>query len=99
MNLSRQVFSAAGVTMLRSTIILPQSALGQGPLTPPGPPGPTFKTLQQVEPRTAITNGAAVTISVPGSYYLTRNINVTAGNGITIAAGNVTLDLNGFTVS
>jgi hypothetical protein len=32
-------------------------------------------------------------IGKPGSYYLAQN---TDGNGITIAAGNVTLDLNGF---
>src|ERR1017187_5689298 len=71
----------------------------QGPLTPPGPPAPTMKTLSQVEPRTPITNAAAVTISTSGSYYLTTNIAVTAGNAITIAADNVTLDLNGFTIT
>src|ERR1017187_359451 len=71
----------------------------QGPLTPPGPPAPTMKTLSQVEPRTPITNTTAVTISSPGSYYLTTNITVTAGDAITITASQVTLDLNGFTVS
>src|SRR5207344_189223 len=42
-----------------------------------------------------------VTINQPGSYYLTGNITVSAGHGILLAGGadNVTLDLNGFTIS
>ncbi len=67
----------------------------QGPLTPPGAPGPVMKTLSQVEPRTAITN-LPFTINQPGSYYLTGNL---SGNqGITIRTNNVTLDLMGFTL-
>jgi hypothetical protein len=42
---------------------------------------------------------APVTISQPGSYYLTTNLVVSSGDAITIATGQVTLDLNGFTVS
>jgi len=72
--------------------------LGQGTLTPPGAPAPTMKSLDQVEARTAITNTGAVTISQPGSYYLTRSITVSSGNAVTIATNGVTLDLNGFTV-
>jgi len=75
------------------------SALAQGPLAPPGAPAPTMLTLSQVEPRTPITNTTAVTISSPGSYYLTANISVTSGSAITITASQVTLDLNGFTLS
>jgi hypothetical protein len=56
-------------------------------------------TLSQVEPRTPITNTTAVTISAPGSYYLTANISVTSGSAITITASQVTLDLNGFTIT
>ena len=85
-------------TIVSAFIILP-SALGQGALTPPGAPAPTMKTLAQIEPRTAITNAAsAVTISQPGSYYLTGNLTVSSGNAITIATNGVTLDLNGFTI-
>src|SRR5262245_44146183 len=40
------------------------------------------------------------TISQPGSYKLSGNLAVPAGvNGIYISASNVTLDLNGFTIS
>jgi hypothetical protein len=74
------------------------SAFSQGSLTPPGAPGPTFKTLSQIEPRTPISS-APFTIGASGSYYLTTNIAVTSGNAITINASGVTLDLNGFTIS
>ena len=73
----------------------PSALLAQGSLTPPGAPAPTMKTLTQVEPRTAISS-VPFTISAPGSYYLTTNLTVSSGNGITISSGNVTLDLNGF---
>jgi len=72
----------------------------QGSLNPPGGPGPTMKTLDQVEARAMITNTLGlVTLSQPGSYYLTHNLNVSAGDAIDITASNVTLDLNGFTIS
>ncbi len=75
-------------------------AHAQGPLTPPGAPAPTMKTLTQVEPRTPIES-LPYTISGPGSYYFTKNLEFSAasGNAITINSGNVTLDLNGFTLS
>ena len=69
------------------------AALAQGPLMPPGAPGPTMKTLDQVEPRRVLTN-APVTISVAGSYYLANNLTGT----VTIAASDVTLDLMGYAV-
>lgn len=73
--------------------------LSQGALTPPGAPAPTMKTLDQIEPRTPIST-LPFTISSPGSYYLTGNLTATAdGNAITVAADNVTLDLNGFTLA
>jgi len=55
-------------------------------------------TLSQVEPRTPISS-VPYTISTPGSYYLTTNLNVTTGDAITITASQVTLDLNGFTIA
>ncbi len=75
-----------------------------GPLDPPGAPAPTMKTLQQVEPRTPISQPASaagfpIQINAPGSYYFTGNITgVVARDGIVINADNVTLDLNGFTL-
>ena len=51
----------------------------QGPLTPPGTPAPTMKTLDQVEARTDLNKlaGDATAVRVitsPGSYYLTANL-------------------------
>ena len=78
-----------------------------GPLTPPpGPVTSSYKTLQEVEPRTVVNatntpgNGLAThVISQPGSYYLDRNlVGEAAKFGIIIAADSVTLDLNGFEV-
>lgn len=82
-------------------------AFGQGALTPPGAPAPMMKTLDQIEPRklinTANTPGDAANsfiISQPGSYYLGADIVGTSGrNGILVAADNVTINLNGFSLS
>lgn len=64
----------------------------QGALTP------TMKSLAQIEPRTPISF-APYFILTPGSYYLTTNLTVSSGGAIAIATNNVTLDLNGFTIS
>ncbi|QQS07824.1 MAG: right-handed parallel beta-helix repeat-containing protein [Phycisphaerales bacterium] len=88
-------------------LLLTGAILYAGPLNPPaGPITSTHKTLTEVEPRVAInsTNTPGDTnsefrIASSGSYYLTGNITVTAGRvGIEIAASNVTVDLNGFSI-
>ncbi|HRX84282.1 MAG TPA: right-handed parallel beta-helix repeat-containing protein [Phycisphaerae bacterium] len=71
---------------------------------PPGPVGPTMKTLSEVEARVAInaTNtpgdgDSHFKITQPGSYYLTGNVTgVAAKHGIEIDGSGVTLDLGGF---
>ena len=85
--------------------LLPLSLRAQGSLTPPGAPGPTMKTLAQIEARTPVDanntpgiTGALYAITQPGSYYLTGNLlgssNLSAC--IVIQANDVDLDLNGF---
>ncbi len=94
----RPILAVATLAMALSTQL--STVFAQGSLTPPaGAPMATMKTLDQVEARTAITNTSSlVTISQPGSYYLTGNLTVSTGNGINITTNGVTLDLNGFTI-
>jgi parallel beta-helix repeat protein len=81
--------------------------IAAGPLNPPsGTVTSTGKTLSEIEPRIAINasntpgdSSATYVISQPGSYYLTGNLAVSKSVGISIRASNVTLDLNGFTIS
>jgi hypothetical protein len=78
--------------------VLPLSA--QGPLLPPSTtPAPSMKSLDQIEARTPI-GSLPFAISTSGSYYLTGNLTFTAptGDAIAISVGDVTLDLNGFTL-
>lgn len=74
---------------------------------PPGPITGTYKTLTEVEPRIIVnarnTPGNATStfvISQTGSYYLDQNLSGELGKvGIRVLADNVTLDLNGFTLT
>jgi len=94
-------------TMILTFLALASTAglLSAGPLDPPpGPVTSTYKTLSEVEPRTAISaintpgdSTCLFKITQPGSYYLVGNITGVLGkNGISIAASGVTIDLNGF---
>ncbi len=106
-------------------------ANGQGSLTPPGTPGATMKTLDQIDAAVAdVSNRVKVidakvdlvdvkidgvearidlatvagsssyhhTITQPGSYYLSGNLEVTKTSGIYIGVSGVTLDLNGYNI-
>lgn len=84
--------------------LAPACLPAQGILTPSAAPAPLMRTLDQLESRTPLgTPGqvttATITIAASGSYVLTGPVTVASGDGIVIAASNVTLDLNGFTVS
>ncbi len=89
-------------------LALPTLALAQGQLAPRGARAKTIKTLTQIEPRTPLQVGSpgvslvlngGLIIENSGSYYLTGPLEVSSGNAVTIYAPNVTLDLNGFTLS
>lgn len=92
--------SAAALICLMATPALAQIT------PPPGPVGPTFKTLDQAEPRIplSIANTPGDANSVfrivePGSYYLTGTLHGKPGkHGIEIAASDVTIDLMGYSV-
>ena len=102
------------LTLVSAFSLQPLALLAQGSLTPPGAPAPTMKSLDQIyaqigtvqDPRTVVNaantpgdSGNSFIISQPGSYYLTTNlVGVSGKYGISIAANNVTLDLNGFAV-
>lgn len=95
----KKSLSTFGLLAAGSFLISITAGFAQGTLTPPGAPAQTMRTLTQIEPRTPISGPLPITISSPGSYYLTTNLTGLSGfSGITISANEVTLDLNGFTL-
>jgi parallel beta-helix repeat protein len=58
-----------------------------------------MKTLDQVEPRTIITN-LPFNVSTAGSYYIVQSLpNSNGYDGLTINCGDVKIDLNGFALN
>jgi len=92
------IFARGTIALLPALTFLAVAARAED-LDPPGPPGSAatrMKSLNEVEPRTIITN-LPFTVTNSGAYYLIRNLDGVVGtNGITINADNVRLDLNGF---
>lgn len=96
-----------------SAVVVALSATGAfaGPLTPPsGPITSTNKTLQEVEPRTPLSqtntpgdSDSLFKITASGSYYLTGNIDLKSTTKcieVFLGAGQqATIDLNGFTIT
>jgi parallel beta-helix repeat protein len=102
-----QFFTRALLVSSLAGAVASPSAWARGPLNPPaGPITSTYKTLSEVEPRTAInlvnTPGdvdSTFRITQSGSYYLTGNLSGEAARScIEIAASNVTIDLMGFRI-
>lgn len=110
-NNTMKAFHLLCIRLASAALLIPLSAFSQGSLNPPGPPAPTMKKLDELEPRTNLQATQApagvdttnanfqFVINQPGSYYLSANLAVTKPNGIQINAEGVTLDLNGFQVS
>ena len=108
-----QIMKSSKIILLSGIFVIGLSCgyaqLGGDPTTPPtGAPTATMRTLDQVEARIPLVDGApgvvqesngGFTISQSGSYFLTGNLALTSGDGIIINVDNVTLDLNGFTIS
>lgn len=83
------------ITLLAVLVLIAMMAtrVRGGSLDPPDPPGPTDSVRLPGTPITSLPYN----ISQPGTYYLTRNlVSSPSGDGITISADNVTLDLQGF---
>ena len=85
------------VTALAGLLALAGSA-SAGDLNPAGPPAPTMKRLDVVEPRIPISS-LPYTITQGGSYYVTGNLSAGVWDGILIEASDVSVDLNGYTLS
>jgi len=90
------------------TVLSLAPVFAQGSLTPPpGVPAPVMKTLDQVEARIPLVAGqpgvsvgglGTISISDPGSYYLTGNLKIVdaAAHGIEVLSSHVSIDLNGY---
>jgi parallel beta-helix repeat protein len=89
------------VLSLAALVAISPMAKAAGSLEPNAPPGPVMKSLDEVEPRIPIhASDLPLTITQPGSYYLTQDVNFTdtTHTPITIECNDVTIDLMGYTL-
>ncbi len=93
-----------GILALAALVIFSISVYA-GKLEPSKPPGPTMKTLDEVEPRIPVQSlggsaNAKYMIKQPGSYYLTGDVVVLATNehGIAVEVNDVTINLEGYSL-
>lgn len=107
MNIRHTLFAlSAGIFALPSIAL---AQLGGDPTLPPaGAPGRVMRSLDQIEARIPVIDGApgvaeqsngGFVISESGSYYLTEDLVLDSGTGIIISSSGTTLDLNGYQIS
>lgn len=82
------------ITLLAVIGLFATRALG-GPLDPPGAPA---STPGGIDGRIPIDH-LPFSIEDSGSYVVTKNLTSEGGDGITVSADRVTIDLNGFTLA
>jgi len=107
--MNAKLITAHVLTLSALAVLLLRAQQGAGLLDPTtDPEDGMYRTLEEVyaaakaiEPRTAISSVPYV-IDQPGSYILVENLEASPAAGsaaIRIESGNVTIDLNGFTLS
>lgn len=95
MRTSKQLGSIVFVALA----LLLSPAIYAGNMEPSAPPGPTMKTLDEVEPRIPIGQAdIPKTINTSGSYYLTEDV-IAVGTAIIVDHNDVTIDLKGYTIT
>ncbi|MHC4575494.1 MAG: right-handed parallel beta-helix repeat-containing protein [Planctomycetota bacterium] len=97
----KKVKAVVSVLTLAGLLLFSPFAMA-GSLEPSAPPGPTMKTLDEVEPRVPIhASDLPLTITEPNSYYLVEDIDFTdtLNHAIRVECNDVTIDLMGFSLT